>query len=158
MTMIIIAAHKIIHVWYVKNESKFECLDGIAMEMGIRFDELIGKILPSITKAFRFEDKTVEHSEQNCQIFYKSVVLSVSVVNTLGITQAEDVNKMKQNSWISRLLDGNHFIINVNLKKLLTQKEKAQAKVKLRDSKLKVMNDTKKLVANRFFLFYKMLL
>ena len=96
MIMVIIA-EGIIHVWYVKNEPKFQCLDGIATEMGMRFGELIGKILPSIIKAFRFEGKTIGHTEQHYQILYESVLLSVPVVNTLGITQAEDVNKMKQN-------------------------------------------------------------
>ena len=86
-----------------KNEIKFENLDGISMEMGIKFDELIGKILPSIGNAFTFDRKRCGHSESNFQIFYEtarsliipidreSVLLSVPVVNTLGVTQAEDL-------------------------------------------------------------------
>ena len=127
-----------------KNEPKFEYLDGIAIEMGIRFDELIGnitfnyksmrlhlnaKILDMVNKILRFF----------MNLYYDR---SVPVVDTLGVTQAEDFNRMKQNSWISRMLDGKSFYCKCEFeKKLVIKKEKAQAKVKVYDSKLKVMND-----------------
>ena len=176
-----------------KNEPKFEYLDGIAMEMGISFDELIEKILSSITKAFKFARKNPEHvltqayiDEQNCQIFYESVLLAeitdyntmktytlgvpvvdllnednaslapcytaesiltpqMTIENIMLNTQAEDFNKMKQNSWISRMLDTKSFYYKCGFEKEIVdkEKEKAQAKAKaakVHDSKSKVMN------------------
>ena len=37
-----------------KNEARFWYLDGIAMEIGITFDELIEKILLQLQKVFKF--------------------------------------------------------------------------------------------------------
>ena len=72
-----------------KNEPKFEYLKGIAMEMGIKFDELI------------------------LEKFYLQSQKHLHLMNLLKILIVY-YNKMKQNSWTSCMSMGNHFIVNVN--------------------------------------------
>ena len=87
-----------------KNEPKFKYWGGIAMKLMLTYFGLL--------------------NEDNASLAESILAPQITIENIISHTQAEDFNAMKQNSWISRMLDENRVIVNVNLKKKLLIKKK----------------------------------